>query len=297
MNADSVSTAFDWRPLPQATSLKAKMVADVREEQESPKLRTPPSDIATVPWAQCDRRLPAGVSHPPLEEKWECSTQPGFTCESTGLGAAPAESGGSMLRPSLSPRWKKQRIKGSNGGSSKYRGVSWNKKARKWAVEIKQGGVTHHLGDFSEEAVAAHAYDDAARRLHGSAAVLNFAKADEANNVALHTSTYKGVSWNKVNNRWTVQIYVAGRVIFVGRFPDEDAAARAHDSAVYQHRFLEGGGKNVKSNKELALNFPGEVPGACMCSLCAGTTRNHCKVVLGKRTRPSLCTRKQRYHT
>ena len=63
-----------------------------------------------------------------------------------------------------------------------------------------------------------------------------------------------------------MQICVAGRVIFVGHFPDEDSAARAHDSAVYQHRFLEGGGKNVKLNKELALNFSGEhdVPGACM---------------------------------
>jgi len=63
-------------------------------------------------------------------------------------------------------------------------------------------------------------------------------------------SKYRGLSWDSSKQRWKVQISVNGRNIFVGRFIDEMAAARAYDEkakAIY--------GKFVKPN------FPEESDG------------------------------------
>jgi len=59
-------------------------------------------------------------------------------------------------------------------GTSKYKGVCWHKKCKKWAAAIKCDGKTYHLGYFKDETAAALAYDSAARRLHKSFAALNF---------------------------------------------------------------------------------------------------------------------------
>ena len=51
--------------------------------------------------------------------------------------------------------------------SSHFKGVSWNKRRKKWCVCITVNGKTHHLGYFTDEIKAAEAYDRAAIRLHG----------------------------------------------------------------------------------------------------------------------------------
>lgn len=58
---------------------------------------------------------------------------------------------------------------------SKYRGVSRHSSGR-WAASIGHQYRTIHLGVFRVEEDAAEAYDKAARRLHGSAAKLNFSR-------------------------------------------------------------------------------------------------------------------------
>ena len=62
--------------------------------------------------------------------------------------------------------------------SSRFRGVSWAKKDRRWRAAIKHRGKARHLGSFALEAVAARAYNRAARELKGARAVLN--AVDEA---------------------------------------------------------------------------------------------------------------------
>jgi hypothetical protein len=59
-------------------------------------------------------------------------------------------------------------------GTSKYRGVSWHKRAMKWVVQIKVRGRTLHLGYFADEMKAARAYDEVARACFGAFANLNF---------------------------------------------------------------------------------------------------------------------------
>ncbi|MFC1634761.1 AP2 domain-containing protein [Planctomycetota bacterium] len=58
--------------------------------------------------------------------------------------------------------------------SSKYKGVHWHKGTKKWAAAIRFDNKTYHLGYFDNERAAAKAYDDAAKKLHGEYASLNF---------------------------------------------------------------------------------------------------------------------------
>jgi hypothetical protein len=60
------------------------------------------------------------------------------------------------------------------GGSSKYKGVCWNKVRRKWRAIIKTGEKQKHIGLFASEEDAARAYDAAAIRYFGEFAHLNF---------------------------------------------------------------------------------------------------------------------------
>lgn len=55
----------------------------------------------------------------------------------------------------------------SHGGTSRYKGVCWNRSKKKWQAAIGVGDKMHHLGCFTDETAAACAYDDAALRMHG----------------------------------------------------------------------------------------------------------------------------------
>lgn len=50
-------------------------------------------------------------------------------------------------------------------GTSKYVGVAWYKKLKKWRTQINIGGVVKHLGYFSDEITAADAYRLAVQQL------------------------------------------------------------------------------------------------------------------------------------
>jgi|SRR5690606_4256296 len=65
---------------------------------------------------------------------------------------------------------------------------------------------------------------------------------------AFGTSKYNGVFWDKSRNRWHVRIMVDYKKIYIGRFEDEEEAARAYDEEAKKH------------HREFAtLNFPEEV--------------------------------------
>ena len=60
------------------------------------------------------------------------------------------------------------------GCTSKYKGVSWNKSARKWQARIAYKRKWTFIGYFDDELSAAKAYDVKARELFGDFAYLNF---------------------------------------------------------------------------------------------------------------------------
>lgn len=58
-------------------------------------------------------------------------------------------------------------------GTSKYRGVHWDKQQGKWRVHISVNGRTRHVGRFKDEMEAVQAYNRAAREHFGEFAALD----------------------------------------------------------------------------------------------------------------------------
>lgn len=58
--------------------------------------------------------------------------------------------------------------------TSRFKGVCWDKRRGYWVVYIKKDQRQRNLGRFDDEITAAEAYDEAARRIFGEHARLNF---------------------------------------------------------------------------------------------------------------------------
>jgi hypothetical protein len=71
-------------------------------------------------------------------------------------------------------------VASAKGSSSKFLGVSWSRKDRRWVAAITKNRVRTVLGYFRNESDAAAAYDAAARTVHGEFARLNFGGAHVA---------------------------------------------------------------------------------------------------------------------
>jgi hypothetical protein len=61
----------------------------------------------------------------------------------------------------------------SQKGSSKYKGVSFSKKRKKWEVSIQLNNRRQYLGSFDYEKEAALAYNKKAKEIYGEFSLLN----------------------------------------------------------------------------------------------------------------------------
>lgn len=69
---------------------------------------------------------------------------------------------------------KHARINANRNFTSRYKGVSYNKRQGKWRAQITYRYITHHLGYFDNEEDAAKVYDMNAIVFFGNNAKLNF---------------------------------------------------------------------------------------------------------------------------
>ena len=65
-----------------------------------------------------------------------------------------------------------------SGCSSKYKGVCWHKRIKKWGVSIQKNREPTHVGYFNTESEAALAYNEKAKELFGEFANLNNIKTE-----------------------------------------------------------------------------------------------------------------------
>jgi len=141
--------------------------------------------------------------------------------------------------------------------SSKFIGVSYNKKESKWRVQrwSKSENKTVLNGHYDDEETAAHASDTLARKLmkNGEQTLkLNFPEDDtEVYPEKRKTSSkFIGVSFNKKNSNWKVERCnkKEHKQLFNGYYDDEETAARASDTLA---RILMKNGEQTHK-----LNFP-----------------------------------------
>ncbi len=79
--------------------------------------------------------------------------------------------------------------------TSRYKGVHFNTRTRRWWAQILVRGRGIDLGRFEDEAAAAQAYDDAAREHFGAEARLNFPRpGEQAVTLNLHAALPPGQS-------------------------------------------------------------------------------------------------------
>ena len=134
-----------------------------------------------------------------------------------------------------------------SGLTSKYRGVSWNKRDKKWLVTIRMDGKSKTIAYFVDETAAARTYDAfvIAKKLGKP---LNFPDDPAAKGhvvTSSKTSRFRGVSWVKSRKKWQVKIRVGGKQKSVGRFDDEIEAAQSYDAYAIEKRI------------DTPRNFPG----------------------------------------
>lgn len=93
----------------------------------------------------------------------------GLNCQKGNLRIADRSKNGGNAR-------KMQRQKPT---TSKYKGVSWDKRENKWRVSLMYQGKKCWFGYYTEENVAALVYDVTARLLFGDFANVNFKQPDD----------------------------------------------------------------------------------------------------------------------
>jgi AP2 domain len=132
------------------------------------------------------------------------------------------------------------------GGTSKFIGVSWDKKDTHWRsyVTVNQKNVWEK--SFIDEIEAARARDRKAIEVFGESCSLNFPRDQYENNdygnceknhiQRNNTSGYRGVFWFKKNQNWMVSTSLNGKKIHIGYFKDKIEAAMAYDRWTIQHR-------------------------------------------------------------
>lgn len=122
---------------------------------------------------------------------------------------------------------RKNTSKDRKSGTSKYIGVSWDKTPEKWRAQIEINSKNRYIGYFTSELEASSAYKTILAMI-GNKSEECIDNYIEDNYATKYSSKYKGVSWDKFNNKWKAKITVNGKQNDIGRFASELDASMAY---------------------------------------------------------------------
>lgn len=114
-------------------------------------------------------------------------------------------------------RWRKN-------PSSKYTGVFWHKRDRKWMSQIIINKKNIRLGSFSSEDEAGEMYIKALESIKKGTAISVKKRKP--------SSKYKGVTWIESRNKWLSYVRVNKKNKFLGHFNTELEAHEAYQEAL-----------------------------------------------------------------
>ena len=114
--------------------------------------------------------------------------------------------------------------KDKKGYSSKYVGVSWCKRDKKWKTTIQINGKNKNLGQFTCEIEASEYYQNALICVNENR--IGDIKVKKPN----FSSEYRGVCWSKQSNKWHSQIKINGKRKHLGYFNCEIEAAKTYEN-------------------------------------------------------------------
>ena len=107
--------------------------------------------------------------------------------------------------------------------SSGHVGVSWIERDSVWRSQISLNGVSVRLGCYDTEIEASTAYQEALSKIEDG----SFNPDDYK---PKFTSKYKGVYFNKRDNKWVARITINGKTKYLGSFTTEIEAHQAYQS-------------------------------------------------------------------
>lgn len=113
--------------------------------------------------------------------------------------------------------------------TSKYVGVFWDKREKKWLSKIHIEGKTYSLGGFKDDFIASEVYNKALK---------NWIENKEKPFIREQSSKYKGVSWAKKVNKWQSQIKIDKKSKFLGYFQNEIDAHNAYQNKLKELKQL-----------------------------------------------------------
>lgn len=127
--------------------------------------------------------------------------------------------------------------------ASPYRGVSFHSCTQRWRSRIKHGSKSEHLGYFCSDVEAAHAYNEAAKKIHGGNAQLN-------EGVELVITSHASVSTTVLNS---TRVPYDGETVYV----DQESKSKPRSiSTVSPSTKQATAVKPIKARPQLSIQHP-----------------------------------------
>jgi len=124
-------------------------------------------------YATRKRRGPKGIKRKTIGMHREVANTPeNMVCDH--INGKPLDNRKTNLRPATRQQNSWNMSKPLKASCSKYKGVAFHKREKKWSAQIIIDGRQISLGTFEDETEAAKEYDKAAKKYFGQFAKLNF---------------------------------------------------------------------------------------------------------------------------